>query len=130
MAAVQASTAPAQHLSWDDGCRRGCDLWTWAFVALGLGLRLYHYLRDPSIWHDEAALVLNVLGKGFGELLGALQFAEASPPLFLWLERAVALALGDGTYAFRLVSVLASSLALLLMVPLARCVLQPRAVPW
>jgi hypothetical protein len=130
MAAVQASKPPAQNPSWDVGCRRGCDFWTWAFVALGLGLRLYHYLRDPSIWHDEAALVLNVLGKGFRELLGPLQFAEASPPLFLWLERAVVLALGDSTYVLRLLSVLASSLALLLMVPLARSVLQPRAVPW
>ena len=35
--------------------------WTAAWVAFGLGLRLFHYLRDPSVWHDEAFLILNVL---------------------------------------------------------------------
>src|SRR5438034_6926701 len=44
--------------------------WTGCFVALGLGLRLYHYARNPSMWHDEAALVLNVLDKGLGDVLG------------------------------------------------------------
>ena len=72
--------------------------WTGAVLVVGLGLRLYHYLRDPSMWHDEAALVLNVLQKSFGELLGPLRFAEAAPPLFLWLERAVNLTLGDSTF--------------------------------
>lgn len=100
------------------------------FLALGLALRLFHYLRDPSVWHDEAALVLNVLNKGFVDLLGPLLFAEASPPLFLWLERAAVLIGGDSTFAVRLLSCVASCGALLLMVPLARRVLQPRAVPW
>src|SRR5262249_6781698 len=59
--------------------------WTGCLVAVGLGLRLYHYLRDPSMWHDEAALVLNVLDKGFRSLWGPLFFAEAAPPLFLWV---------------------------------------------
>jgi hypothetical protein len=95
-----------------------------------LGLRLYHYLRNPSVWHDEAALVLNILGKGFAELLGPLFFCEAAPPLFLWVERAVALTLGEGTYALRLLPCLASCAALLLLVPVARRVLRPAAVPW
>jgi hypothetical protein len=108
----------------------GTDFWTWTIVVLGVGLRVAHYLRDPAVWHDEAALILNVLGKGFRELLGPLMLAEASPPLYLWLERAVSVLLGDSTCALRLVSVLASSLAMVLMVPLGRRVLQPRAVPW
>jgi hypothetical protein len=104
--------------------------WTTCLVALGLGLRLYHYLRNPSMWHDEAALVLNVLGKGFADLLGPLCFCEAAPPLFLWIERVVALTLGEGTYLLRLLPCLASCAALLLLVPVARRVLRPAAVPW
>ncbi len=103
--------------------------WTGCLVALGLGLRLFHYLRNPSMWHDEAALVLNILAKRFSELLGPLSFAEAAPPLFLWIEKAVTLILGDGTYALRFVPFLASCAALLLMVPIARRLLHPRAVP-
>jgi hypothetical protein len=104
--------------------------WTASVVALGLGLRLYHYLSDPSVWHDEAALALNVLNKDFGALLGALSFAEAAPPLFLWIEKTATLLLGDGTYALRLCPFLASCAALLIMWPVARCVLRPAAVPW
>jgi hypothetical protein len=102
---------------------------TTAVLTLGLGLRLYHYLRNPSMWHDEAALVLNVLEKGFLDLLGPLSFAEAAPPAFLWIERGVTLLLGDGTYVLRLIPFLASCAALFLMVPIAR-VLRPAAVPW
>src|SRR5205823_10849940 len=94
--------------------------WTGLLVTLGLALRLYHYLRDPSMWHDEAALVLNVLGKSFTGLLGPLFFAEAAPPLFLWVEKAVALLLGDGTFALRLVPFLASCAALVGVVGVAR----------
>lgn len=104
--------------------------WVLCLVALGLGFRCYHYLINPSMWHDEAALVLNVLNKGFGDLLGPLLFSEAAPPLFLWVERAVVLILGDGTYALRLVPFLASCSALVLMVPLARRLVSPEAVPW
>jgi hypothetical protein len=91
---------------------------------------LYHYGRNPSVWHDEAALIVNVLGKSFWDLLGPLFFAEAAPPLFLWIEKAVALSLGEATYALRLVPLLASCASLLLMVPVARRVLSAQAVPW
>jgi hypothetical protein len=99
-------------------------------VATGLALRFYHYFRNPSMWHDEAALVLNVLGKSFAELLGPLFFCEAAPPLFLWAERAIALTLGESTYALRLLPGLASAAALVVLVPVARRALQPAAVPW
>jgi hypothetical protein len=99
-------------------------------VLLGLGLRLFHYLREPSIWHDEAALLLNVIGKSFHELLGPLLFAEAAPPLFLWIERGVYLILGPGIQALRLVPLLASCVSLLLLAFSARRLLRPSAVPW
>lgn len=104
--------------------------WVTLLVVLGLALRAYHYLRNPSMWHDEAALVVNVLGKTFTELWGPLFFSEAAPPLFSCVERAVVLVLGDSTYALRLVPFLASCAALLLFVPVARRVLPASAVPW
>ncbi len=104
--------------------------WTALGVALGLALRAYHYLRDPSVWGDEAVVILNVLRKGFGELLGTLTHAEAAPPLFLWIEKCAGLLLGDSTFAWRLPAFLASCAALLLLVPLARWVLRREAVPW
>jgi len=104
--------------------------WTVFLVAVGLLLRLLHYLRDPALWHDEAALIVNVLGKNFHELLGPLFFFEAAPPLFLWLERACVLFLGDGTYSLRLLPFLASCGSLLLLTWMAQQILRPDAVPW
>src|SRR5262245_64050306 len=95
--------------------------WTGWLVAFGIGLRCYHYFRNPSMWHDEAALIINVLNKGFTSLLGQLFFAEAAPPLFLWVEKAVSLVLGDGTYDFSLVRFLESCGFLIFLVSFARC---------
>lgn len=105
-------------------------VWTAVLVVLGLGLRSFHYFREPAIWHDEAALIVNVLGKSFLQQLGPLHLAEAAPPLFLWAEKATVTLLGDDPLAFRLVPFAASCLALLLLVPIARRFLQPEAVPW
>lgn len=81
-------------------------------IVLGLGLRSYHYLRCPAVWHDEAALIICVLKVPFAEMLGPLPNAEAAPPLFLALERVVMLTLGDSEYALRLIPFLASCLSL------------------
>lgn len=81
-------------------------------VLFGLGLRTGHYLVDPPVWHDESVLIFNALNKDFSEMLGPLYYSEACPPLFLAVEKAVALALGDGTYALRLVPFLASCTAM------------------
>ncbi|MGH7138701.1 MAG: hypothetical protein ACREHD_23390, partial [Pirellulales bacterium] len=104
--------------------------WTHCFVTVGIALRLYHYLRNPSLWHDEAALVVNVLEKDFVELLGPLRFSEAAPPLFLWLERCVVSIGGESLFALRLLPLLASCAALLLFVPVARRLVGPAAAPW
>jgi hypothetical protein len=102
-------------------------LLTKAFLGLGLLLRLYHYLRNPSMWHDEAALVLNVLGKSYAGLLGPLYFSEAAPPLFLWVEKAVVALLGESTFALRLVPFVASCGALVALAASARRLLSPPA---
>ena len=73
-----------------------------SLVLLGLLLRTYHYLRDPAVWHDEAAVIVNILSLDFDQLLGLLRQTQAAPPLFLWLEKATLLAFGDSTLELRL----------------------------
>ncbi len=99
-------------------------------VALGLGLRGYHYFRLPSLWHDEAALVLNVIHKNYGEMFGPLLCWNPTPPLFLVLERAAADTMGDSLWSLRLLPFLVSCAGVLLMVPLTRRLLSPTAAPW
>src|SRR5262245_60982424 len=90
------------------------EFMAWGFVALGLMLRVFHYGRNPSVWHDEAAVIVNVLQKDFSQLLGPLRFSEAAPPLFLWLERAVQSVCGQGTFALRAMPFVASCLTVTL----------------
>ncbi len=104
--------------------------WTGFWLAVGVGLRLFHYLRNPSLWHDEAAVVVNVLQKGYADFFGPLLYSEAAPPLFLCVEKAVVTVFGDSLYSFRLFPFLASCGALLVVVACARRIMAERAVSW
>jgi hypothetical protein len=97
------------------------------FATLGIALRFLHYARNPSLWHDEAANVLNVLRKGFGELCGPLYGSSTGPPLFLWSQKLATLTLGESTFALRLGPLVASCAGLLLFVRIARRELPPFA---
>jgi hypothetical protein len=110
--------------------RSRASLWLAGLVAVGLGLRTYHYLVDYVVWHDEAALVNNVLGKSLPGYFGPLFYSEAAPPLFLALEKAVVMMLGSGTYALRLVPFLASCAALGVLVVLGRRWVSEQALFW
>jgi hypothetical protein len=101
-----------------------------ALVLLGLALRAYHYLRDRNVWHDEAAVLVNIVSRGFLELTGPLEQSQAAAPLFLWLIRGESLLLGDTSLALRLAPFVASCLSLVLLSWVAWRRLEPRAVPW
>jgi hypothetical protein len=104
--------------------------WTVLFVALGLALRGYHYGRDAAMWCDEASVVLNVIDKDYGELLGPLRHSATGPPLFFFVERWAAVNLGDSTLSLRLFPFLASCAALVLLVLAARRLTPALAWPW
>lgn len=95
---------------------------------MGVALRVAHYLRNPEVWHDEAALLVNVVERGYGRLLEPLTYHEAAPPLFMWLERWLAVHVSDGTAIMRLLPLLASCGALVLMLPMTR-VIRPAFAP-
>ncbi|MHB0962573.1 MAG: hypothetical protein ACYC5V_05100, partial [Gemmatimonadaceae bacterium] len=61
----------------------------WTAIVLGVAARAWAFSQRGSLWLDEAALALNVLTRGFGELLQPLDWGQAAPVGFLWLERAV-----------------------------------------
>jgi hypothetical protein len=63
-------------------------------------------------------------------VLGQLYYSEASPPLFLAVEMAAADLLGHGTFALRLVPLLASCSAIMILVFVAQKVLPAIAAVW
>jgi hypothetical protein len=102
---------------------RSPDVWRWAAVAVGIVIRLVHVLRDPPLWHDEAALVLNSVYLDLSECFGKLLHHEAAPPLFLAMERLTLLASGDSERALRAPVLVIGCLSLVVFALLARRVL-------
>ncbi|MHB8839560.1 MAG: hypothetical protein ACYC7F_11480, partial [Gemmatimonadaceae bacterium] len=69
---------------------RAAAMVAWAAIVLGFAARTWALSQRGSLWLDEAALALNVMTRSFGELLAPLDWGQAAPVGFLWLERAVA----------------------------------------
>jgi len=102
----------------------------WTAVVVGVFFRSFHYIRQPSVWHDEAAVLVNVVDLDFAQLTGPLHFHEAAPVLFLWIERALFLTFGDHLLPLRFPAFLASCLSLLLLVYVARRWMSEAATFW
>ena len=98
-------------------------------VVLGIGLRLRQYLSRRSLWNDEAALALNVVRRGYRDLLRPLDIEQGAPLGFLWAQRTAVSLLGNDELALRLVPLCSGIAALVLFAVLARRVLTPWAVP-
>jgi uncharacterized membrane protein len=101
----------------------------WAFIILGILLRLRQYLFDRSLWLDESMLALNIIRRSPAELLKPLDYAQAAPVGFLWLEKLAVHYFGTGEMALRLVPLLCGIGSVLLFAVVARKLLLPTAVP-
>lgn len=79
-------------------------------LAAGVGTvaRARQYFSGRSLWLDEASLALNIEHRGFAGLLRPLDYGQAAPVGFLWLERACLDVLGNSEMALRLVPFAAS----------------------
>src|SRR5688500_8679543 len=80
--------------------------WTWAFVALGVGLRLLRYLLKFPLWGDEMLLAENFIECGYADCLRPLDNRQCAPLLFLWIEVTAIKLLGFSEWPLRLFSAL------------------------
>lgn len=83
------------------------------FVTIGILVRLVQYVSNRSLWGDEAALAMNIIDRSYLELLQPLEFDQAAPPGFLWIEKLAVSLLGNREYSLRLFPFLSSLIALL-----------------
>ncbi|NOY99784.1 MAG: hypothetical protein GXP40_11380 [Chloroflexi bacterium] len=96
-----------------------------ALACFGILLRLRHYLANRSLWLDEAMLALNILDRSFvGLTQQPMEYGQSSPLGFVFSVKAATLLFGDSEYAFRLFSLAAGCLAMILMTILAKRTLQ------
>ncbi len=102
----------------------------WMIVAAGAALRLIQYAYNRSIWLDEACLALNILERDYYGLLQPLEAGQVAPILFLWLEKAMTLLLGNNEWALKVIPLLSSLAALVLIHPLARRLTGSATAAW
>jgi hypothetical protein len=88
---------------------------TWAFVALGILLRLDRYLMNFPLWWDESFVAVNFLRRGYLDLLRPLDFDQVGPLLFLWIELSVVRLLGFSEWTLRLFPCLCAGVSVILV---------------
>jgi 4-amino-4-deoxy-L-arabinose transferase-like glycosyltransferase len=72
-----------------------------ALVFLGAALRIALWLRQRSLWIDEARLGLNIASRSYLGLLAPLDYQQSAPPLFLWIEKFTVAMFGVSDAALR-----------------------------
>jgi hypothetical protein len=125
MADKQEPTASIPHGKW----LPSANALVWVFVMLGILLRLRQYFFNRSLWLDESMLSLNIVRRSLAELVKPLDYAQAAPVGFLWLEKLAVNRFGTGELALRLFPLLCGVLSLVLFVVVARKFLPASAVP-
>ena len=64
------------------------------------------WLRDAPLWLDEQMIAINLRDRSFADLTGTLWLGQSAPLAWLWVQRAVLLALGSDELVLRLVPLL------------------------
>jgi 4-amino-4-deoxy-L-arabinose transferase-like glycosyltransferase len=104
-------------------------LFIFFFLVIGTILRVWQYAANRSLWLDECALALNFIHRSFAGLTQQpLEYNQAAPLLFLFIQKIIVLVLGYSEFALRLFPLMAGILTLFLMYKTAKKYLQGIAV--
>jgi hypothetical protein len=100
-------------------------------VLLGVGLRLWEYIFNRSLYLDEILLTRSIVGMPLGELLTKpLLMDQVAPRGFLLIERLVVMVLGPSEWGLRLFPFLCGILSVILFRRLAERVLTGAGPRW
>lgn len=90
-------------------------LLAWSVIVLGIAFRIVIYCQNRNLIIDEANIARNVVERGFAGLTQPLRYEQYTPPVFLWITKLNTLVFGTSEYAFRLLPLLSSLAALVLL---------------
>ena len=93
---------------------------TWAFIGLGVAVRLVTYAMHFPLWGDEAFVAANFLSKGYLDLLQPLDYGQICPLLFLWIELTAVKLFGFNEWSLRLFPTLCSVASVFLFAHVTR----------
>ena len=72
------------------------------FCALGIGIAIFNFAYNRSLWLDEAMLALNIVKRPMLGLLSPLDMNQVAPIGFLLVEKAITLAFGNQDWVLRI----------------------------
>jgi 4-amino-4-deoxy-L-arabinose transferase-like glycosyltransferase len=97
-------------------------------LALGTGLRLFHYFYNRSLWMDEIYLSSSFSHLNYADLATrALDYQQKAPIGFLWLVKLSLNLFGYNEMALRLIPLLAGIASIFYFERICRYFLKPRA---
>lgn len=99
-------------------------------MLIGAVLRLWQYLANSSLWIDELALTRNIIDRPAVALLAPLDYAQAAPIGFLFVEKGITTVFGTGEYALRAFPLACGLASLVLFWAVAQRILSGWAVPF
>ena len=102
--------------------------WIVAFLVIGVTIRTARYLLRFPLWGDESLLAVNLLDRGFVDLLRPLDNIQIAPLGFLAVEHAATLLLGFSEWSLRLFPFVCSIGSLFVFHRLAKLVFRGEAV--
>ncbi|WP_316810277.1 glycosyltransferase family 39 protein [Pedobacter heparinus] len=95
-------------------------------LLFGIGIRLFHYFYNRSLWLDELYLCSSFPQLSFTDIFtGTLEYGQKAPVGFLILVKSAVSLLGFNELALRLIPLLAGISALLLFAKLCKNLLNP-----
>lgn len=71
-------------------------------ISSGIILRIFEFVVGRSLWEDEAKLALNIIERGYLDLMQPLRFFQVAPLPFLWTERFFFTIIPSPDYALRI----------------------------
>jgi hypothetical protein len=92
---------------------------TWAFVWLGVILRVVTFALDFPLWGDEAFVAVNFITRSYTDLLRPLDYGQVCPLLFLWLELTAVKLFGFSEWSLRLIPTMCSVVSVFLFAHVA-----------
>ncbi len=75
---------------------------TWAFVVLGVTIRVVRLLLVHPLWGDECFVAANLIDRGYLGLLRPLDYEQVVPILFLWAQLSITRVVGFSEWSLRL----------------------------
>lgn len=101
----------------------------WFALLFGIIIRCFQYLSNRSLWGDEASLALNIVNRSYLELLQPLDYNQAAPFGFLWIEKLAIQLFGHSEYSLRLFPLIAGIASLFLLYELGKKTVSAIALP-